>query len=185
MISTKENLNVRITYKSQELKYGNMARDIYKAFLESGKKELIVFNVGSDLTIGDSLGPFIGTLLEYRDVNIRIMGTLDNPIHAINVEEHIKYVKKHYQNSFILATDAALGDADDIGDVVLRNKPIRPGAGVGRKLNEIGDYSIVGVVSKKTLGFKGLTNTRISFVMQIAKKIVDEIIILEKLLHNN
>lgn len=180
----KESLKVNLKFNGSQSIQGNMAKNIYNAFINSGKKELIIFNIGSDSTIGDSLGPFIGTMLKDRNIKLKTMGTLDNPINGKNVESKIDYVRDKYPNAFILATDAALSDYDDLGIVVLRNQPIKPGAGLDKKLNTIGDYSIIAIVNRANLGFKGLANTRISFVMNIAKNIVQEIILLEKLINN-
>lgn len=109
------------------------------------------------------------------------MGTLDNAIHALNVESKIEYVKNNYPEAFILAIDAAFSDYDEIGSVVFRDKPIKPGAGVGKDLTEIGDCSVVGIVNKAISAH--LDCTRLSFIRNVAKNIANEIILLENIIN--
>ena len=50
-------------------------------------KEIIILCIGSDRITGDSLGPLIGQQLSrHRWKNIHIYGTLDTPVHALNLE---------------------------------------------------------------------------------------------------
>ena len=45
----------------------------------------IILCIGSDLVLGDSLGPLIGTLLLKRNVEAYVYGTLGSPITAKEV----------------------------------------------------------------------------------------------------
>ena len=73
-------------------------------------KEIIILCIGSDRITGDSLGPLIGQQLSrHRWKNIHIYGTLDTPVHALNLESVLADIKKRHPSALILAVDASLG----------------------------------------------------------------------------
>ena len=69
----------------------------------------IVVCIGTDRAIGDTLGPVVGTILKNSNFKYPVYGTLDNPIHALNIYESLDTIKNtHIQGNF-LAIDACLG----------------------------------------------------------------------------
>ena len=79
-------------------------------------KEIIILCIGSDRITGDSLGPLIGQQLSrHRWKNIHIYGTLDTPVHALNLESVLADIKKRHPSALILAVDASLGSQKHIG----------------------------------------------------------------------
>ena len=107
--------------------------------------------VGSDLVLGDSLGPLKGTLLKKKGASHLVYGTLNSPITAKEVEYAKTYLKEMHPNSLIIAIDAAVGDQDDVGVIRIQNKGLKPGLGVNKKLGVLGDFSIIGVVASKSM----------------------------------
>lgn len=127
--------------------------------------------IGTDRSTGDALGPIIGTKLEEMGYNV--IGTLDNPLHAVNLEERTNNLP---EDKVVVAIDACLGRLSTVGKIAFRDGPLKPGAGVGKVLPSVGDYSLYGIVN--TGGFMEyfvLQNTRLSFVMEMADKIVSAI----------
>ena len=108
----------------------------------------VIICIGTDRAIGDALGPLVGTMLKNSDFKYPVYGTLDNPIHALNIYESIEKIKSKHSSSQFLAIDACLGSASNIGNIQIREGPILPGKGVGKKLPQVGTYSIVGIVDK-------------------------------------
>lgn len=133
----------------------------------------VIICVGSDLVVGDTLGPFIGTLLQSAlKGKAFIYGTLDSPITAKEISAIKKTVKTLHPNSKILVIDAAVGKSEDIGLIKVISGGIKPGLGVNKNLDEIGDVSIIGIVSKRELTSNALLNdTRFSTVYGMAKAI--------------
>lgn len=128
--------------------------------------------IGTDRSTGDSFGPYVGTYLSEMGF-ANIIGTLDYPCHAVNLEEKIKLVPK---DNLIIAIDACLGKIENIGHIVFKEGSIRPGAGVNKDLPEVGSYSISGIVNVG--GFKEyfvLQNTRLSLVINMAKIVASAI----------
>src|SRR5690606_9790586 len=110
--------------------------------------QIIILCIGSDRSTGDCLGPLVGyklRLIKYKGVSV--YGTLDEPVHAKNLEEKIGYIYKHYEKPFIIAVDASLGDVNSIGCITISTGPLKPGAGVYKNLPSIGDMHITGTVN--------------------------------------
>ena len=139
-------------------------------------KKPIFICIGSDLVLGDSLGPLVGTFLKRKRVSSYVYGTLNYPITAKEIEYAKKYLKQMHPESITIAIDAAVGSAEDIGLIRVLNKGLKPGLGVEKNLSVIGDISIVGIVSEKSLKNYSLFNlTRLNLVYKMAEKISDGI----------
>ncbi|MDD7402419.1 MAG: spore protease YyaC [Butyribacter sp.] len=123
--------------------------------LAAQKKQHIVFLcIGSDRATGDCFGPLIGTnlLTEFSKSHSpsampSVFGTLAEPVHAMNLEKTVYNIKKLFYSPFIIAIDASLGIRQHVGYITLGNVPLLPGIGVQKKLPEIGDASITGIVN--------------------------------------
>lgn len=131
--------------------------------------------IGTDKCIIDSLGPLTGTLLSKKNLAVDIYGTLDKPVHAMNINEYIKIIqKKNYDK--IIAIDACLSNKKNQGIIEVREGPITPGKGIGKILPEIGDVSIIGVVDSSGKEFHELIqDTRLSLIFEIAEVICEGI----------
>ncbi|MCD3319490.1 spore protease YyaC [Clostridium botulinum D/C] len=135
-------------------------------------KDTVIINIGTDRCIGDSVAPMLGTMMKEQKFPLPIYGTLDNPIHAMNIHNKIKDIYEKHPSSNIIGIDACLGDKEDVGKIILRDSPIQAGRGVGKCLPEVGDYSIVAIVDDKdTHTFFTERNIRLSFIRKLAKSI--------------
>ena len=106
-----------------EIKESSFSEAIYKAYKESGKKEIVFINIGTDRVTGDSFGPLVGHLLEDYLLGVYSYGTLDNPIHAKNLKEKLEEIYETHKNALFISVDAALGSEGKMGNVYLKNKP--------------------------------------------------------------
>lgn len=157
-------------------KVNNMVDMIVSEFFKSGKESLTIVCIGTDKCIGDCLGPMVGTLLEQYGMD-NVYGTLEYPIHAINIPIRLPEIKQQHKNSFIIAVDACLGAGDEIGNINLRDVPIRPGKGVGKTLESIGQMSLVGIVDNKDLEIDFVHRPiRMGFVWDLALKVTSVIV---------
>lgn len=140
------------------------------------EKTLIVC-IGTDKCIGDCLGPLVGTLLKEKFFPLNVFGTLESPIHALNLDKKITEILKNYPGYKIVAIDACLGDSKSIGEIHTRNEPIHPGKGVGKTLRSVGDTSIIAIVdSSENIDLFTSRPIRLSFILDMAKVIVDALI---------
>ena len=132
--------------------------------------------VGSDLVLGDSLGPLVGTMLKKKKLKTYIYGNLNFPITAKEVEYARTYLKQIHPNSISIAIDAAIGEKDDVGLIRVLDKGLKPGLGVDKNLGKVGDLSIVGIVASKSKQNYDLFNlTRLNLVYKMAEIIADGI----------
>lgn len=155
-----------------EYKIKEHVNEIIENYSMSGKDELIIVCIGTDKCIGDSVAPMVGTFIEESNNNITIYGTLEKPVHALNMEERFEEMHKNHPNAYIIAIDACLGDEEDIGEIRLRDYALSPGKGVGKSLPEIGDMSIVGIVdSSDNSEFFFSRSIRLSFIWDMAKSV--------------
>ncbi len=132
----------------------------------------VVVCVGSDLAIGDSLGPIVGSMLKYKTqgLNAFLYGTLASPVTAKEMKYMRRFLKETHGNSQIIAVDAAVGEKGDIGLMRLSDKPLFPGVGAGKQLGAVGDVSVMGIVAEKSLANYGLLNsTRLNLVYSMAE----------------
>ena len=139
----------------------------------STSQPLVFLCIGSDRATGDSLGPIIGYKLKQRRLSCAyVYGTLENPVHAKNLPDVIREIHDTFDKPFIIAIDASLGKASHIGYFTLGEGALKPGAGVGKNLPQVGNLYVTGIVNLS--GFLEnslLQTTRLHTVMDLADKI--------------
>ena len=146
-------------------------------FLGERKAPPVVLCIGSDLAIGDSLGPVAGTLLKKRrDFRGYVYGTLKNPVTAKEVKYVGEFLRRSHPNSKIIAVDAAVGEDSDVGLIKVTDGALRPGSGANKRLGRVGDVSVLGIVAKKSAFSYSLLNlTRLNMVYNMAEIVADAI----------
>lgn len=126
--------------------------------------------IGTDRSTGDALGPLVGyklKTLSYKGV--KVFGTLEMPVHAKNLNETIDKIWSELEAPYIIAVDACLGRPERVGYITVAPGPIQPGAGVNKKLPQIGDMHIKGIVNVGGfMEYLILQNTRLNLVMKMA-----------------
>lgn len=130
----------------------------------------VILCIGSDLAVGDSLGPVTGTLLKDREGFAGyVYGTLKCPVTAKEVKYVNDFLKKTHPNSKIIAVDAAVGDEGDVGLIKVLDTPLRPGSGANKRLGKVGDVSVLGIVARKAaFTYSSLNLTRLNVVYAMA-----------------
>lgn len=109
---------------------------------------IIVLCIGTCHSKGDILGPMIGTLLSRNNfLNGDIYGTIDKPVHALNLKQTLKEINLLYRYPYIIAVDSSFGRKASVGMIYAENQPVYPGAALNRKLPAVGDIGITGVIS--------------------------------------
>ena len=137
----------------------------------------VIVCIGSDLVVGDSLGPYVGTEISKKLNNVYVYGTLKNPITAKESNVLYNNVKKLHPKSQILVVDAAVVSKNDVGLIKVTDRGIKPGLGVNKDLELLGDVSIIGIVAEKQTPPNSLFyQTRFSLVYNISQTIIKGII---------
>ncbi|HHX77756.1 MAG TPA: spore protease YyaC [Firmicutes bacterium] len=151
----------------------NLSSLLKERFRET-EQNLVVLCIGTDRSTGDSLGPLTGTSLKRRLPLLPLFGTLEDPVHAVNLAAKIAAIKVMVKNPFIVAVDACLGEIDSVGDIDIGADPLMPGAGVNKSLPVVGDLYVSGIVNVG--GFLEhfvLQNTRLSVVVKLSEIITE------------
>jgi putative sporulation protein YyaC len=144
---------------------------------ESSRQPVVIVCIGTDRSTGDALGPLVGTKLYNKDTfPFHVYGTLDDPVHAVNLEEKLKMIEAEHPGAFIIGIDACLGRLNHVGMVSINDGPVKPGAGVNKQLPPVGDMHITGIVNVSGfMEYFVLQNTRLSIVMKMADLIADSL----------
>lgn len=132
----------------------------------------VVLCIGSDLAVGDSLGPITGTMLKKSrgSFNGFVYGTLKTPVTAKEVRYMEGFLRKTHPKSKIVAVDAAVGEPSDVGLIKVTGGPLRPGSGANKRLGRVGDVSLLGIVAPKSAFSYSLLNlTRLNMIYSMAE----------------
>ena len=134
--------------------------------------------IGSDLSVGDSLGPVTGTKLKnmLAGLNCYVYGTLAKPITAHEVKYMNDFLKKTHPGSPIIAIDAAVGQAGDIGLIKIAKRGLKPGSGANKKLGKVGDVSIMGIIAEQSMfNYSLFSATRLNIIYRMSDIIAEGI----------
>lgn len=142
----------------------------------------VILCIGTDRIIGDSLGPLVGTLLQRCGAHdLPVYGTLENTVHALNLHDILPQIKKAHPGRTVVAIDASLGPAAEVGSVFIRPGSLHPGAGVSKRLPAAGDLSITGIAGTEgRQPYLSLQTARLSTIMEMAERIRDCILSLQQ-----
>lgn len=134
-------------------------------------QDIVIICIGTDRSTGDCLGPLVGTALtKYNSPYFHLYGTLEEPVHAMNLKETLEHIQHSYKQPFIISIDACLGQTASIGSIQVVQGPLRPGAGVNKQLPPVGDIHLTGIVNVGGfMEYFVLQNTRLSLVMRLSE----------------
>ena len=140
--------------------------------------EIVFLCIGSDRVTGDCLGPYVGyRLSQHQRPGIFVYGTLNQPVHAVNLSDIMDFITQNHPFALVIAIDASLGDKKHLGYVTIDNGALYPGAAVQKDLPPVGDIYITGIVNiSGILEYLTLQTTRLSTVITLADTIAQGIL---------
>lgn len=132
--------------------------------------EIAIVCIGTDRSTGDALGPVTGSKLAASCIpSVHIFGTLDQPVHAVNLQETMDEIDKHHPSALVIAIDACLGELRSVGKITLAQGPLKPGAAVKKNLPEVGAFHLTAIVNiGGFMEYFVLQNTRLGIIMKMA-----------------
>jgi len=133
-------------------------------------KQPVFLCIGTDRMTGDCLGPLVGYKLQKHLPNHNhIFGTLEQPVHALNLNYALTKIQLRFSDPYIIVIDAALGLPGHIGNITLSSGALVPGEGINKKLPPVGDLAITGIVNSCHGNTNLLLqNTRLHLVNELA-----------------
>lgn len=155
-----------------------------RIFNESDALGVDLVCIGTDRATGDCLGPLVGDIMapHVRETgSLRLYGTLERPVHATNLERTIESNRLPAPRRLLIAVDACLGKAANVGNITVGRGSLTPGASLSKELPALGDIFITGVVNARP-EFPGmeaatLQSTRLGTVMRMARTISEGLIL--------
>ncbi|QQK78103.1 spore protease YyaC [Salicibibacter cibarius] len=135
-------------------------------------REIVIVCIGTDRSTGDAYGPLTGTMLsENNPGSFFVYGTLQQPVHALNLQATLDDVFDNYRHPFLIAIDASMGKSYNVGKITLASGPVRPGSAVKKTLPDIGNMHMTGTVNVGgMMEYYVLQNTRLNLVMKMAER---------------
>lgn len=137
-------------------------------------RQILFLCVGSDRSTGDSLGPLVGTMLQAEGIPFPVYGTLESPVHALNIKKVLSDIRGAFKNPFIIGVDACLGEKKSIGTVLIEEGSFVPGQACNKILPKVGDYHIKAIVNDYNpwSPLESLNSTRLYTVLKMADVLV-------------
>jgi putative sporulation protein YyaC len=161
----------KVEYRSENAE-DHLAQHLTQRFrLKPYDSDMVIVCIGTDRSTGDALGPLVGSKLQtHASRQLEIYGTLDDPVHAMNLNEKMGQIQLSHPKSTIIAVDACLGQFSNVGNINVANGPLKPGAGVKKDLPSVGTFHITGIVNVGGfMEYFVLQNTRLAVVMKMAE----------------
>ncbi len=168
-----EPITVRRTEQASRARLGRALEE--RLCARGARERSVIFAcIGTDRSTGDALGPLVGErLLRLGYDADTVIGSLERPLHAVNLLERLAPRVDERPSPLVVAVDAALGPLSSVGSVTLRDGGIRPGHGVGKDLPEVGELALTAVVNVQAgqLDAQVLQSTRLWLVEGLAELI--------------
>ena len=138
------------------------------------QRHIVVVCFGTPAISGDSLGPTVGSILRAdKSFPAFVYGTLDRPVTGKNMTEWMDFVRGAHSDALLLAVDACLGDAGNLGRISIRSDGVCPAA-VGGKKKRFGDVGIIAVVGDRAGdALTELMQANALYVSELARKVAD------------
>lgn len=161
---------LKIAHTDPEIYSALIHRLLFHLAAAPSDAPIVIVCIGTDRSTGDALGPLVGTsLAKFHSPLFHLYGTLENPIHAVNLEETLQLIESKHRRPFIIGIDACLGQSTSVGCIQVVEGPLRPGAGVNKQLPPVGDIHLTGIVNiGGFMEYFVLQNTRLSLVMRLS-----------------
>ena len=142
--------------------------------LGAPRRDVVFACIGTDRSTGDALGPLVGQrLLRLGFPAASVVGTLEEPLHALNLRDRLLPVIERPDRPLVVAVDAALGPSAGVGTVHLRSGGLLPGQGVGKDLPQVGELALTATVNIQAgaMDVQILQSTRLFVVQELAEMI--------------
>ena len=139
----------------------------------------VVVCIGSDKVSGDMLGPLVGSSLrEEYGLGCPVYGAVGESVNGLNLTDYLAMLRDRHPTASVIAVDAALGKADDVGTIRLKRGGIRAGGAMDKDFDRVGDVGIVGVVAEQRAPkdvYAALLAVPYDFVAALAERIAQMI----------
>src|SRR5699024_10533723 len=118
-----------------------------------------------------------GTLLQkVRPEILRVQGSLDNPVNALNLNAMLKEFNEATEDTFVIALDASLGQLQSVGQFQYGLGSIMPGTALKIELPSVGAAFLPGVVNTSVMmDYSVFIRTRFSLSYNMAETLAQSL----------
>ncbi|WP_311080860.1 spore protease YyaC [Paenibacillus polymyxa] len=169
-IPGQEPLSLKISHTDPGIQSAIIHRLLFHLHQAPSLQNIVIICIGTDRSTGDCLGPLVGThLSRYKSPLFNLYGTLEEPVHAMNLQTTLNGIQARYEQPYIIGIDACLGQTSSVGCIQVSDGPLKPGAGVNKELPPVGDIHLTGIVNVGGfMEYFVLQNTRLNLVMKLS-----------------
>ena len=132
--------------------------------------------IGTNLIIEDSFGPRVGEILKknfYKNDNIKVLGTMEYPIHFQNAPIFLDYLKQ--EKCSLILIDSAFGETEKIGSTYINVGGMEIGKAFGKSFYFPANLNIKTIVgTKEHSGFYGVNHINY-LAKNLATKIINSV----------
>lgn len=101
---------------------------------------LLCIGTNNDLVQFDHFGPRVGSLLQNYDIQgIKCYGNMEQPIHALNINDFYNAKKEEMEKTIIVVIDAAASSKKMLEMLMIKSRSTCINEGVRKNLLTIGD----------------------------------------------
>ena len=87
------------------------------------------------------MGPLIGYKLRKMEVSgASVFGTLERPVHAMNLEDYVRVIQSCYHDCLVVAVDASVGNREHIGYLSSWKGALKPDSASARSFRQWGIF---------------------------------------------
>lgn len=119
--------------------------------LNEDYSNVIILCIGTKKVVGDSVGPLVGENIKYLENDyIKIYGAVENTINFNNAKNILTEIYEKFDNPYIITIDAALGNKENMGQVILNKGYIKIGKALEKSICFYSNLNVKCVVGKNT-----------------------------------
>jgi putative sporulation protein YyaC len=109
----------------------------------------VILCIGSEKICGDSLAPIVGDLLIQKyNLPCFVYGTTEHSVNGTILVPFTSFIKSTHLNAPVIAVDACLGKAENVGKIRIIKGGVCPKKAVMETAETVGDIGILGVTQK-------------------------------------
>ena len=136
----------------------------------------VIVCVGTDKISGDSLGPMVGSMLRAAGVPCPVYGVEGATVNGVNLDRYREFLASRYAGVPVIAVDAALGEADEVGQIRYRKGGVCAGGALGRRTEGLGQLAVLGVVGRRGEdALSALLEAPLAVVERLAERIAHKL----------
>ena len=118
-------------------KYCNFLMQLEEKLMDLDREysNIVILCIGTKSVTGDAIGPLVGESIKYLENEyVKIYGNFKDTINFKNAREVLSKIYEEYRNPYIITIDAALGNKETVGKILLSKGYIKIGKALEKNI---------------------------------------------------